>query len=165
MNAPTTQEILAFRKLERSADARWIAWSIEMLAQGFDSPTLRIMAGETEPCHVFELWAMTDKVIAELGLTPFDDKHKAAIAVAVVRARQMLEGAISHRTGLAELSRLSHEVKYPDELTDFRMLHFAFEDLLDSESQWYWPETDRHTIREVIDENCRCFIEQHARSA
>lgn len=157
---PTTREILAYRRLGRTVDQRWIDWAIELLVRGHDTPTLRVMASERPPFHAFELWAITDKVVSELGLRPFSDKAAAARALTGVRVSQMLRREVSHADGLAELHQLHIEHDLT-ELSDFSMLRYALDDLQHGDFSYYWPTADRMTIYGCIDDYCNEWLAQH----
>ena len=156
----TTQEILTYRRLNRFVDARWIEWATDMLVQGRDSPTLRIMAGEMPPFDTYEMWAMADRVFEELNMTPFASKLDAAIALTTVRARQMLNHQVSYRNGLCEIRQLYYDSGDPDELWGFYGLYYALEDLED-ESQWHGSDEDKSNVHQAIDEQCQTWLEEH----
>lgn len=160
--ALTTSEVLAYRRFEKVPDESWVEWAVAMLAAGHDTPALRVMAGELGPFNAFEMWAMTDRVVAELGLTPFDDDRDAALALATVRIRQMLDGVILHEAGLHELWDLHLSLDHSGPLHDFYLLHCALGDLKHDDHQWYWPGADRSNIHDVIDERCRRWLAEHA---
>jgi len=157
---PTTREILALRTLERSVDERWVAWAVEMLVQGHDSPSLRILAGERAPYESPEIWALTDRVVGELGLTPMKDPQEAGLALAVLRARQVVERELSPAQAVADLKDLCIELGMVEELMDFYLLHFALDDLREEVVQFYWQGAERGNIVELIEERCRQFLEE-----
>jgi hypothetical protein len=64
---PSTKEILAWRVLNRSVNESWIDWAVSMLQAGHDTLHLAILAGATEPFNQFEMIAIVDKALAELG--------------------------------------------------------------------------------------------------
>lgn len=160
---PTTAEILALRKLNRTPDRRWAEWAIELLIAGHDSPTLRVLAGEAGPFQPFEVWAMTDRVIEELNLVPFADDLQAAIALTTEQTRRMLDGRATLEQGLSTLYHLCIELDMSSELMDFYLLHEALEDLQHYGEQYYLSGVDESNIRAVIEERCRSWLEQHRR--
>ncbi len=161
VSAPTTAEILALRKLERAPDQRWLEWAIELLVEGFDSRTLRLLAGETSPFQTFEIWAMTDRAIVELDLVPFAGKLEAAFALTSAQARLVLDGETTQEAGLSEITQLCIELDYPRALMDFYLLHHTLDDLGHDEVQWYWPGASRSNIQQLIEERCRSWLEEH----
>lgn len=57
MPAPKTVEILARRRLDRECGQECVDWAIGMLEHGYgyDSKSLRALAGLTPPFHHFEM--------------------------------------------------------------------------------------------------------------
>jgi hypothetical protein len=160
-DAPATEEIVALRGLGQTPDERWVAWAVRMLEEGRDSRSLRILAGETGPFSSFELLPLVDRAFDELGIAQHPDATAAGIALARVRARQMLDRRLSQEDGLAELARLHEELDARCPLDDFYLLYHALDDLRYGESQCYWPEGDHGTMAEVIDSECRRWLEEH----
>ena len=161
MPAPTTDEILALRRLGRPADERWVEWAVELLVQGHDSPTLPILAGESSPFDTLEMQQLVDRVVEELGLTPFEDDRDAGISLATTIVRQILDQDVSRELGLGQLRALSIVLDLFDELSDFERAYDALQELHECGEQWYWPGADEHMIHGIIDECCRDWLAAH----
>jgi len=68
MAAPTTALMLARRALNRQCGKECVDWAEGQLMAGVDSALLRQLAGMAPPYNHFELGALRDRVVGELGL-------------------------------------------------------------------------------------------------
>jgi len=159
--ALSTAEVLALRTLGRSVDEKWVEWAVCTLVEGYDSPSLRILAGESRPFNQFEMAALVDRIFEELGLRQFGSQAEAAVVYASVRARHLLDGVVPVDVALAEISQMCTDLDYLSAIYDFYLLRFAREDLQTDEVQWYWPDGNRENIDELIKEYCRKWIGDH----
>lgn len=157
-----TEEVVALRGLGRSIDERWVGWAVDMLVAGHDTPSLRLLAGATAPFNQFEMAALVDRTLEELGVPGYRSREDAGIALAVVRARQVLDGTAPVAGALAELSRLCVEPDYASGLYGFYLLHYARDDLQGHREQYYWPGATRRTIDAVVRELCEVWLRDHA---
>jgi hypothetical protein len=80
---PSTKEILAYRTPNRVVDERWVDWAVSMLEQGYDTPHLRVLAGESPPFNQFEMVALADRAFEELGLDWSDTKNKGFCKIGI----------------------------------------------------------------------------------
>jgi hypothetical protein len=156
----STPEILAWRALNRSVDESWVDWAVSMLQAGHDTLHLAILAGMTEPFNQFEMIAIVDKALAELGYDWSDTEIVLRHYVADVLQR-MLAGQITSRDALRGLMELCVELGYPADLYKFYLLYFAQDDLRMSEVQWYWPDATREDIEEVIRQYATQWLEEN----
>jgi hypothetical protein len=127
-----------------------------MLERGFDSRTLRVLAGITPPLNHFE--------IAELRDRALDEASPAEIAVAdpvTSFVRELVADALAGRKALGpvfcEISQLAIELGYPRELQAFYNLRFAWEDLQISDVQWYWVGATRENIEQLMRDEAERF--------
>ena len=61
-----------------------------------------------------------------------------------------------------QVADLAIELGYPSDLEPFSSLHFAAEDLLQAEMQWYWPDATRENIDQIVREEAQRFVSSHA---
>lgn len=154
---PTTAEVVALRSLGRTIDEVFVAWAVGMLEVGRDSPSLRVLAGESAPFHPFEMEALVDRVFHELEIAPHGDRAQAARALAKERIRAGAGGHLPRAEVLRELARLHLDFGLED-LHDFFLLHHAHGDLRASDVQWYWPGADRDNIDSIVDEKFASWL-------
>lgn len=157
---PSTQEILAWRALNRSVDESWVDWAVSMLEAGHDTRHLAILAGMTEPFNQFEMIAIVDKALTELGYDWSDEETVLKDHVADVLQR-MLVDQITSRDALRGLMELCVELGYSSDLYKFYLLYFAQDDLRMSEVQWYWPDATRENIEEIIRQYTTRWLEEN----
>lgn len=120
-----------------------------MLELGQDGVYLKMLASMSAPFNHFEVAEYRDRSLEELGLGGTTDSEAIdryaveTLRVAAVDEAEML-------TALALVKDLCIAFNYPKSLYDFYLLHCAYEDLQDSEVQWYWKGADRSNIGSVI---------------
>lgn len=102
------------------------------LADGIDSPTLRLLAGTPRASADDEAWELAPAVFEELGLQIPERLSEAAyIAGAVLVAQRFLDGQGSAREVAERLYAMYLSADYPDELADFSRLADMY-DMLDT---------------------------------
>lgn len=157
----TTKAILAFRALNKSIDKNWIDWATSMLEQGYDTPHLRMLAGEANPylSSQFEMRELVDKTLEELGFSWFDIDHVVKEYTAEL-LQDMLNGKRTSTAVLHELYDLCVELDYADYLYVFHSLYFAQNDLESYGEQHYFP-ANCSNIENVMQDEARKWLEEH----
>lgn len=145
----STAEILVFKSLGRNIDKKWIDWAYNMLLAGFETESLIILAGETEPFNQFEMQPLANQALHELGLT-WDDGELVLKNYICYLVSEALNGKITADHVLSTLKNICMEQEYESLLYDFYLLYWAKDDLIYSENQWYWPGATRDNIDEMI---------------
>jgi hypothetical protein len=161
---PSTKEILAWRALNRSVNEAWVDWAVSMLEAGHDTWHLAILAGATEPFNQFEMIAIVDKALAELGCD-WSDKEAVIRDYVTELLQQMVAHQIMSRNALRILADMCIEMDYPRDLLDFYLLYFAQDDLRTSQVQWHWLHATRDNIEEVIREHATQWILKNNRES
>jgi len=159
-----TSEILLYRALGRSVDEDWVNWALAMLEEGYDTPHLRMLAGELPPFNQFELQPLVDDVLKELYLD-WSDRDSALENFTIQLLRRMLRGEVATTSALEELKDICVELDYEKSIYDFYLLYFAQVDLQSADIQWYLPDTDRSNIEQRIQERAVSWIEEHKGAA
>lgn len=145
-----TAEILALHALGREIDSSWVDWAVEMLAAGFNSRNLAILAGETKPLNQFAIRSLTDRVLAELQLDHSDKERTIKNYVCYLMDRASI-GEIDRIEALRILKDIYLEIEFESYLHDFYLLYFAKTDLNDYVDQHYWDGATRENIDQTID--------------
>lgn len=160
MTALTTDEIRAYRCLDRPADRRWVDWAVRLLGEGQDSPGLRILAGESEPfeSRFFEMRQLVDRVFHELGILPIQERVTAAVTICAIRIRQWQRGRTDARSTLEEVLELHRELHEPAELQGLALLGWAYRDLENGLQQLYVPRVTRENFDAVMAEECERWL-------
>lgn len=145
----STAEILGRKALGRDVDAAWVDWACGMLAAGFDTEHLRILAGEHAPYEQFALQHLTDKVFAELGVD-LSDKERSIRSYISYLAQRVLAGELHAFRALGSLKDLFYELDYTPYLQRSYLLFHAKEQLLTEKYQYYLDEATKENIDDLI---------------
>jgi hypothetical protein len=91
---PGTHQLLAERCLDRLTGPAVCAWALSALEAGFDSPSLRILAGLSLDAHpaLVEARPHLDAALNELGLPVHASRDEILRAYARVLAEELLAG-------------------------------------------------------------------------
>jgi hypothetical protein len=118
-----------------------------MLVRGYDSRSLRILAGLNRSGSTFEAEGYFDRSIAELNLTP-PDPDAAIRAYACAIARQIIEEEITAPEGVRALFKICIATDYA---SDF-IIWLELDDALDSLVSGNHPFTYQSATLENFDE-------------
>ena len=132
-------------------------WAIEMLMQGRDSAHLRMLAGMEGPHNHFELAALRDRVLGELG-EEAPSRDEAVRLYAKERLRATMDGAADLLVEIEVVAQLYIGNDHQSALQDFCLLHWAYDDLQTSAVQWYWPGADRSNILAIMKRKVEEFV-------
>ncbi len=147
----STYEILVEKYLNEPINSKWIDWSIEMLEHGFDTETLRIMAGMNEKENQFVLSQYAEILVKEFKLDPLDYLSNLRGYVGYLY-QQSKSKKLSIQAVLRKLKNLHLENSCDDELGGFYLLYYAFDDLQNSDQQWYVNGANRENIESIIED-------------
>jgi hypothetical protein len=156
---PSTAEILARRALQKACGGECVDWAIAMLERGYDSRSLRILAGTDPPFNHFELAELRDKALDDIGASREPENALTTFAAEILRSG--LAGERRLWEAVVHVKDLCIEADYARELYPFYLLAFAAEDLEHEPVQWYWEGADRSNIDRIIREQARIFVEKH----
>ena len=148
----STQGVLIYYRLKHEINESWVDWAVSMLLCGYDSPSLMVLAGESQPFNQFELRALVGDTLTELDL-PIDaniDCLAKKYACELVNA--MISGEKPSPFVLRTLYNLCVDMDYVDYLFPFYLLFYAQDDLRQADRQYYWPDMDRTNVEQVIQE-------------
>lgn len=130
----STYKILIDKTLNRDIDESWAIWAQEMIAAGFESINLYELAGITEPYNQFELTELTTMVLKDLDLD-FSNRDCVVRDYAYFIIKTGMDDSGNYRSVLGELKDICIELDMKKEYMDFYSLHFAKDDLMESENQ------------------------------
>ena len=94
--APEPPVVAAWFVLDRVALERVPWWAAEWLVQGYDSPNLRVLAGEHGD-DIYKIRDLLPVALAEMQVTPPSSATEAAVVALDHVARQCRDGLISER--------------------------------------------------------------------
>jgi hypothetical protein len=122
-------EIFGKRALQQVSAEDYAAWAGEMLVQGYDSRSLRILAGLDRSTSTFEAESYFARSLAELNLTP-PDPDAAIRTYACEIARQISEDKITARDGVRALVSICIATECARDFIIWLELDEAFESLM-----------------------------------
>lgn len=137
-----------------------VEWAVEALAAGFDSRSLRILAGLEPPHDPEEIRRLYAAAFVEIGISPLSQEAHIRFFIASV-LRGMLSGELGSKAALERLADLHIARGYDRELADFYRLYHAKWDLESQEVQWYWSGADRSNIEHLIETYAKRWLENH----
>jgi hypothetical protein len=155
----TTAEILAKRALEMSCGQDCLDWAATLLIEGHDTHYLRMLAGKLPPHNHFEIAALRDRALDELGVSSVS-REDAVCLYAAERLRSAIAGETDLQTEMAALAQLCIDANYARSLFDFYLLSNASEDLETSDMQWYWPDATRSNILQIMRNRAEEFVRE-----
>jgi hypothetical protein len=160
---PRTYEVQAAYILGLRNLQDWIDWADEAIVAGYDSQSLRILAGLQPPYDDHEIHRLSHKAFTELNIVPL--KRESCIPYYITTIlRQTLDGKLTHKVALLKLKDLCLATGYEKPLMDFYLLYFASSDLEASEVQWYWKGADRGNIVQIIDDYFQNWLKNHGQN-
>ena len=149
------------RHMERACGQECVDWAIGLLERGVESPSLLLLAGLTPPLNHFEIRALRERALEEIEPAELSiaDPVMAYVIETVAAARW---DADALRLAFDRITSLAIELGYPHDLRPFYNLHFAAEDLLRGDEQWYWPGATRENIDQIMRDEAEGFLARHA---
>ena len=158
----TTAHILADKLLQKTCGQECVDWAISMLDEGHDGECLSRLWGMVPPFNHFEIAALRDHALTELGMKDF-----ARTDILSRYATELLQSGLSGEVPLvAALTAVKELYIAADDqanLFDFYLLFFAYDDLIESEFTYHWPEATRDNILEIIRERSEAFVRRQER--
>jgi len=156
----STVEILMRRALQRPCGQECVDWAVGMLERGIESRSLLLLAGMSPPFNHFELAGLRERVLAEVHPFELNIEDPVRAYVVEITSDALHEGQ-SLRPVFARVADLAVQLGYPPDLQPFYNLHFAAEDLVHSEVQWYWRDATRENVTRIMREEAQRFVSAH----
>jgi len=157
---PRTYEIQAGFLLGLSPLKNWVDWATEAILAGYDSESLRILAGLEPPFDDQEINRLSKRAFNELNIIPLTKENSIPHFIAPI-FRQLSNGELTRKDALLKLKDLCLVTNYAKPLMDFYLLYFALSDLETSEVQWYWKDANRENINKIIDDYFENWLKNH----
>lgn len=132
----SSRKILAWKALNHMCGQECVDWAIGQIEAGKTDRSLLLLAGMSAPFNHFEMAAMRDRALDELGLESISRSDALRVCAAEIAA-DAAAGRTDLLAALRELSRICIDENYAPELYDFYLLYYAWDDLLTSHEQWY----------------------------
>ena len=144
-----TYKMVAFSEVPNFAPDECIDWAQEMLALGYDTPNLLMLAGMNQPGNYFEAIAYMKNAMTELGI-PILNGNVACQSYASYFIKR-IANSVNVMQNLSSLYDFSLTSGFEDDIFDFRLLLYAWEHLETSdEPQWDWIEATKENIESLV---------------
>ncbi len=135
-----------------------VAWAIDALSAGLDSPSLYILAGLQEPLYWSEVDDYFNRAIAELRLREPATKEAAIWAYASQTARDLRNDKSSAREAVAVLNQLCIALDYDRRLMPFYCLDDALADLDAGSDPWSYPDVSPSNFDETSKKEAEALL-------
>ena len=135
----------------------YVDWAGEMLVQGHDSYSLRILAGLEPAASTFEAEDYFLRSARELGLS-IPDPAAATRGYACELAQHIIDGRITSREGVRELYRICLATQYDRAYLIWLELDDALDSLLSGEYAYTYQSATLENFDEVARQEAEKFI-------
>jgi hypothetical protein len=143
--------VLGLRSSQECVD-----WAVNAIVDGFDSPSLRILAACQPPFDWIEIERLWRKSFSELDIKPIADGDKIPQFIAAVIRRTLGQNALQ-RQALRDFCVLYLE-RFDNCLKDFYLLHNELEDLDIGEGRWFWQRANARYMHKKIEKYFRDWL-------
>jgi hypothetical protein len=155
--ALSTGHIFGKRVLYQLPAGDYIDWAGEMLVQGRDSYSLRILAGLPPSTSTSEAEDYFLRSARELGLS-VPDPEAAVRGYACEVARQIVEGHVAARDGVRELYRICLATEHDRDYRIWLRLDDALDSLLSGEYAHAYESATLEDFDEIATREAEKFI-------
>ncbi|MEM7134350.1 MAG: hypothetical protein AAF702_49225 [Chloroflexota bacterium] len=139
--------IFGKRVLKQVSSTVYADWAVQMLIQGHDTHSLRILAGLDRFASTYEAEEYFLRTVKELHLT-LPDSDTAIRSYACEIAQNIVDGEISGKEGIRMLSQICLDMDYPHDY----LVWFHLDDALDSLLHGHYPVTYESLTLENVDQ-------------
>jgi hypothetical protein len=164
VSAPTTEQLLIRRSLQKRLGREIADWATEQLVRGLDTPHLRQLAGVSGTEGQGELEDLFDCTSRELGLE-MPSPETAIGLYAPGLARDYLSGTIAQEKFLNELCQLCIDTDYRRDLYPFYLLRFAHEDLQEGSFSPHRHDVTRENFDAILRQEIDTLLAHASRIA
>lgn len=142
-----------------------IDWAIQLIEQGNESDNVLMLASFSKPASAVEIRPYLGNVLRDLNIEE-PEGDAATIALIACYLREILAGRAT-RQNLAEVFKLFVEkdgLRAQDEfaLSNFYLLHHAWDSLEQHGEQHYFLNADLSTIESLVKQHAQTWLVEHA---
>jgi hypothetical protein len=149
--------IFGKKALHQLSTSDYVDWAGEMLVQGYDSYSLRILAGLDRFASPFEAEDYFLRSVKELGLS-IPDSENAIRAYACVIAQQISEGEITSQEGVRALYKICIATEYERDFVVWLELDDALDNLLYGDYLYTYESATLDNFDEIAKREAVNFI-------
>ena len=149
--------IFGKKALQQLSSRDYVDWAGEMLVQGYDSRSLRILAGLDRFASTFEAEDYFGRAITELNLT-LPDSDTAIRAYACAIARQIIEDKITAQDGVRALFKICIAADYAPDFIIWLELDDALDSLISGNHPFTYESATLENFDEIAKREASNFI-------
>lgn len=149
--------IFGKRALQQLSTDDYVDWAGEMLVQGYDSYSLRILAGLDRFASPFEVEDYFQRSVKELGLH-IPNSENAIRAYACAIAQQVIDGEVTGQQGVRALYRICLATNYGRDFMIWLELDDALDSLLCGEHPYTYESATLDNFNEIAKLEAANFI-------
>ena len=120
---PRTYEVQAGHILGLQVLQDWVDWADESIVAGYDSPSLRILAGLQPPFDDHEVNRLAKKAFAELKIVSLTKDNCSPFCIEPI-LRKATQGKLTKKEALEKLKDLCLATGYGKPFMNFYLLYF-----------------------------------------
>ena len=155
-----TYKVVAFSEVPNFDADQCVDWAVEMIFLGYDTPSLRILAGLNKPTNYFEIVECLPEVLSSLKLT----QKKGDEATLSYCSYYIKKIATSEniRQNLSHVYQYCQSKDYEGLIYDFYLLHWAWDDI-DYGNVYtpYWESANKENIEKIVVETANNWIDKN----
>jgi hypothetical protein len=154
-----TYKIVAFQDINEIQSDEIIQWAIEMIELGYRSENLFMLASFEKKSNFYEIENYLKKTLIELNLTPKKDKE-AYVSYSYYYVLKISENK-NVKENLAELYKYCQKWNYEENIYDFYLLYWAWNDFDYFSHSSYWYEATKENIQSLVIDKAKVWIEDN----
>ena len=144
-----TNVLFAKRYLETAVSENYVEWALELLEQGQDSPSLRILAGLFSPFNSFEVQDYFERSLKELHVD--EPKESDAInSYSIYLCERIISGNIETISGMEALYRICIHLDYRGDYIVWLELSDAVLSIKYGETPYTYSSMKKDNIDKII---------------
>lgn len=156
--SPSTSEIIALYVLEERLDQKAVDWAVDMLVKDYDSPSLRILAGESSPFYHYEIVGIIARTLRELKIHIPSTRCDAVRLLFKCRLESFLQKQSDFNDVMSWVREHVDFWEAPENMKNFYLLYWAACDLESSDYSNYWSEATHENIDLIVREHAKEWL-------
>jgi len=144
-----TYQVVAYTEVPDFNTNICVDWAFEMIAAGYDTPSLLILAGLNKPTNYFQTIEYLNAALKELRLE-VKTGDEGVVSYSSYFIKQMAKGE-KVKENLKKVYKYCQSHDYESSIYDFYLLYWAWDDLdYGNEYQCYWEGANKDNIEAIV---------------
>ena len=144
-----TYKVVAFSEISNFNADECVDWATEMIFLGYDTPSLRILAGLDKPTNFFEVTGYLPEVLSSLNLTQkMGDEATLSYCSYYIKK---IANSDNIRNNLTHVYQFCQARDYEKLVYNFYLLHWAWDDIdYGNDYTPYWESAKKDNIEKIV---------------